>query len=135
MPLRTFTNPTKTIATRENTNRWSRMANTRSRSNMSWSCLLASSSPGLFQGRSFLPCGIPSVALYCPGGPLTARVRLLSQSRGISHKLGGKADGASMVVSIQREFYRSARRLAPANEDTWQLVFDSASGKLLDRHE
>jgi hypothetical protein len=39
------------------------------------------------------------------------------------------------MAVIQQEFYRSARGPAPANEDTWRLVFDTGSRRLLVHHE
>jgi hypothetical protein len=46
----------------------------------------------------------------------------------------GTAEEASMAV-IQREFYRSARGPGPADEDSWCLVFDRQTKRLLVRHE
>jgi hypothetical protein len=39
------------------------------------------------------------------------------------------------MTAIQREFYRSARGPAPADEDSWCLVFDREKKRLLVRHE
>jgi hypothetical protein len=39
------------------------------------------------------------------------------------------------MAVIQREFYRSARGPSPGDEDWWVLIFDSAIGRLLVRHE
>jgi hypothetical protein len=42
--------------------------------------------------------------------------------------------GADMAV-IQRKFYQSSRGPAPADEDSWCLVFDAETRRLLVRHE
>jgi hypothetical protein len=39
------------------------------------------------------------------------------------------------MAILEREFYRSARGPAPADEDTWQLVFDRNEKRLFVRHE
>jgi hypothetical protein len=39
------------------------------------------------------------------------------------------------MTAIQREFYRSSRGPGPADEDSWCLVFDSETRRLLVRHE
>jgi hypothetical protein len=36
---------------------------------------------------------------------------------------------------MQREFYRSVRGPLPTDEDTWRLVFDPSTARLLVRHE
>lgn len=39
------------------------------------------------------------------------------------------------MATIEREFYRSPRGPAPTDEDTWRLVFDPRTMRLLVRHE
>jgi len=39
------------------------------------------------------------------------------------------------MVDIQHEFYRSSRGPAPADEDSWSLLFDPETRRLLVRHE
>jgi len=39
------------------------------------------------------------------------------------------------MAMVNREFYRSWRGPAPADQDTWCLVFDEATRRLLVRHE
>jgi hypothetical protein len=39
------------------------------------------------------------------------------------------------MAILEREFYCSARGPAPADEDTWQLVFDQNAKRLFVRHE
>lgn len=39
------------------------------------------------------------------------------------------------MAAIQRQFYRSSRGPTPADEDTWSLVFDPETRRLLVRHE
>jgi hypothetical protein len=39
------------------------------------------------------------------------------------------------MAAIQHEFYRSFRGPAPADEDSWSLVFDPETRSLLVRHE
>jgi hypothetical protein len=39
------------------------------------------------------------------------------------------------MAAIQRQFYRSWRGPTPADEDTWSLLFDPATRRLLVRHE
>lgn len=39
------------------------------------------------------------------------------------------------MAAIQHEFYRSFRGPTPADEDTWSLVFDPETRRLLVRHE
>jgi hypothetical protein len=39
------------------------------------------------------------------------------------------------MAILEREFYRSARGPAPADEDTWQLVFDQNAKRLFVRHQ
>jgi hypothetical protein len=39
------------------------------------------------------------------------------------------------MAILEREFYRNARGPAPADEDTWQLVFDQNAQRLFVRHE
>jgi hypothetical protein len=42
-------------------------------------------------------------------------------------------DGA--MATLEREFYRSARGPAPADEDVWRLAFDQDAKRLVVRHE
>jgi hypothetical protein len=46
-------------------------------------------------------------------------------------KLGKEAD----MAVINRQFYQSWRGPAPADQDSWSLVFDSETRRLLVRHE
>ncbi len=39
------------------------------------------------------------------------------------------------MAILEREFYRSARGPAPADEDAWRLVFDQNAERLFVRHE
>jgi hypothetical protein len=39
------------------------------------------------------------------------------------------------MTAINREFYQSWRGPAPADQDSWSLVFDESSRRLLVRHE
>jgi hypothetical protein len=39
------------------------------------------------------------------------------------------------MAAIQRKFYQSSRGPAPADEDSWWLVFDAEIRRLLVRHE
>ena len=39
------------------------------------------------------------------------------------------------MTAINREFYRSWRGPAPSDQDTWCLVFDEPTRRLLVRHE
>ena len=39
------------------------------------------------------------------------------------------------MMAITREFYQSWRGPAPADQDSWHLVFDEATRRLLVRHE
>ena len=39
------------------------------------------------------------------------------------------------MTAINREFYQSWRGPAPADQDSWSLVFDEATRRLLVRHE
>ena len=39
------------------------------------------------------------------------------------------------MAAIQHEFYRSWRGPAPADEDSWSLVFDPETMRLLVRHQ
>jgi hypothetical protein len=39
------------------------------------------------------------------------------------------------MATLEREFYRSARGPAPADEDVWRLVFDRSARRLVVRHE
>jgi hypothetical protein len=39
------------------------------------------------------------------------------------------------MATLQREFYRSARGPAPADEDSWRLIFDRNTKHLFIRHE
>jgi hypothetical protein len=39
------------------------------------------------------------------------------------------------MAMLEREFYRSARGPAPADEDVWRLVFDRNARRLAVRHE
>jgi len=39
------------------------------------------------------------------------------------------------MAAIQHEFYRSWRGPAPADEDSWSLVFDPETRRLLVRHQ
>jgi hypothetical protein len=39
------------------------------------------------------------------------------------------------MAVIQRKFYRSSRGPRPADEDSWWLVFDTETRRLLVRHE
>lgn len=39
------------------------------------------------------------------------------------------------MAVIQRKFYQSSRGPAPADEDSWCLVFDAETRRLLVRHE
>ncbi len=39
------------------------------------------------------------------------------------------------MAAIQHEFYRCWRGPAPADEDSWSLVFDPETRRLLVRHE
>jgi hypothetical protein len=43
--------------------------------------------------------------------------------------------GKEPMTILEREFYRSARGPAPADEDTWRLVFDQSAKRLFVRHE
>jgi hypothetical protein len=38
-------------------------------------------------------------------------------------------------MTLEREFYRSARGPAPADEDAWCVVFDQNTKRLVVRHE
>jgi hypothetical protein len=40
-----------------------------------------------------------------------------------------------LMAMLEREFYRSARGPAPADEDVWRLVFDQNTKRLFVRHE
>lgn len=39
------------------------------------------------------------------------------------------------MTAINRQFHQSWRGPAPADQDTWSLVFDEATRRLLVRHE
>jgi len=39
------------------------------------------------------------------------------------------------MAAINREFYQSLRGPAPADQDSWSLVFDTETRRLLVRHE
>ncbi|MES2198502.1 MAG: hypothetical protein V4517_29115 [Pseudomonadota bacterium] len=39
------------------------------------------------------------------------------------------------MTAINRQFYQSWRGPAPADQDTWSLVFDEAARRLLVRHQ
>ena len=39
------------------------------------------------------------------------------------------------MAAIDRKFYQSWRGPAPADQDTWSLVFEEATRRLLVRHE
>ena len=39
------------------------------------------------------------------------------------------------MAAINREFYQSWRGPAPADQDSWSLVFDAETRRLLVRHE
>ena len=39
------------------------------------------------------------------------------------------------MAAIRRKFYQSSRGPAPADEDSWYLVFDAETRRLLVRHE
>jgi hypothetical protein len=39
------------------------------------------------------------------------------------------------MAILEREFYRSARGPAPADEDAWRLIFDRNAKRLFVRHE
>jgi hypothetical protein len=50
--------------------------------------------------------------------------------------LGGKGDRKDApMTAINREFHRRWRGPTPADQDTWWLVFDEATRRLLVRHE
>jgi hypothetical protein len=39
------------------------------------------------------------------------------------------------MATLEREFYRSPRGPAPADEDVWRLAFDQNASRLVVRHE
>jgi hypothetical protein len=39
------------------------------------------------------------------------------------------------MATLEREFYRNARGRAPTDQDTWRLVFDPSTMRLIVRHE
>jgi chitinase len=49
--------------------------------------------------------------------------------------LGGKREQEGSMAMINRKFYQSWRGPTPADQDSWSLVFDPETRRLLVRHE
>jgi hypothetical protein len=60
---------------------------------------------------------------------IDAKAALVQKMRGGKH--GKDAD----MAAIQRQFYRSSRGPGPSDEDSWYLVFEPDTRRLLVRHE
>jgi hypothetical protein len=63
-------------------------------------------------------------------------VALIDAKAALVQKMrGGKQGKDADMAAIQRQFYRSSRGAGPSDEDSWYLVFEPDTRRLLVRHE